>query len=61
MMTLPEQQYLQQELRSSEEIRWRGRPAPELFTVDTVMSMLGGVLALAIWWAAIYGVAQSQT
>lgn len=48
MMTLPEQQYLQQELRSSEEIRWRGRPAPELFTVDTVMSMLGGVLALAI-------------
>ena len=48
MMTLPEQQYLQQELRRSEEIRWRGRPAPELFTVDTVMSMLGGVLALAI-------------
>ena len=29
MMTLPEQQYLQQVLRSGEKIRWQGRPVPE--------------------------------
>lgn len=55
MMTLPEQQYLQQVLRSREEIRWSGRPVPELFTVGTVMSMMGGVvvLALCVGWVLL--------
>lgn len=48
MMTLAEQQYLQQVLRSREEIRWQGRPVPELFTVGTVMALMGGVVVLAL-------------
>lgn len=48
MMTLPEQQYLKQVLRSSEEIRWSGRPVPELFTVGSVMALMGGVVVLAL-------------
>ena len=48
MMTLPEQQYLQQVLRSGEEIRWSGRPVPQLWTVDSVMAMMGGVVSLAV-------------
>lgn len=48
MMTPAEQQYLQQIRRSREEICWLGRPVPELFTVGTVMSMMGGVVVLAL-------------
>ena len=47
-MTLPEQQYLQQVLRSGEEIRWSGRPVPQLWTVDAVMALMGGVVSLAV-------------
>lgn len=48
MMTLPEQQYLQQALRSGEEIRWSGRPVSQLWTVGTVMAIMGGVVVLAL-------------
>lgn len=35
-------------LLPGEELRWSGRPVPQLWTVDAVMATMGGVVALGI-------------